>query len=69
MIAAAASRKVWIFRRSGGAGARLHFQLFKGYANAHSKTQIHDFIGISAAGRRPAPSRMGRHARFDSIMP
>jgi len=31
--AAAASRKVWIFQRSGGAGASLHTLLFKGYAN------------------------------------
>jgi hypothetical protein len=38
--AAAASRKVWIFQRSGGAGAALHFQLFKGYANAHSKFKL-----------------------------
>jgi hypothetical protein len=31
---------VWIFQRSGGAGAALHFQLFKGYANAHSKFKL-----------------------------
>jgi hypothetical protein len=49
--AAAASRKVWIFRRSGGAGARLRFHLFKGYANARSKIQVHDLTGISAADR------------------
>jgi hypothetical protein len=38
--AAAASRKVWIFQRSGGAGAALHFQLFKGHANAHGKFKL-----------------------------
>jgi hypothetical protein len=48
--------KVWIFPRSGGA-ALLHFRLFKGYANVHSKIQTHDFIGISAAGFRPAQWR------------
>jgi hypothetical protein len=52
--AAAASRKVWIFQRSGGAGAALHFQLFKGYAKRAQQIQIDDFIGISAASRQPA---------------
>ncbi|HWN53024.1 MAG TPA: hypothetical protein VNO18_24945 [Xanthobacteraceae bacterium] len=54
---------------AAAAGAALHFQLFKGYANAHRKFKLMILLRFRppADGLRSMPR--GRRARLDIMLP